>query len=181
MKDEKKTKAQLINELVEMRLRLTELRALETQTQADAFNGVRDLIRAKLVELGTPSLAVAVAQNERIIWEEGFGWADRENRRPANEHTMYSLASISKPITATGLMVLKERGTHDLDRPINDYLGEARLKAWVGGADDATVRRVANHSSGLPLHYHFFLEDEPYRRPPIDGIKTAQIQMMIGI
>jgi CubicO group peptidase (beta-lactamase class C family) len=168
MKDEKKTKAQLINELVEMRQRLTELKVSEAQTQTDPFNGVRDLIRARLVEPGTPSLAVAVAQDKRIIWEEGFGWADRENRVPATEYTMYSLASISKPITATGLMVLKERGALDLDRPINDYLGEARLKAWVGGDDDATVRRVANHSSGLPLHYHFFPEDEPYRRPPMD-------------
>lgn len=132
------------------------------------FNSIRNLIRAKLVELVAPSLAVAVAQDGKIIWEEGFGWADRENRMAANEHTMYSLASISKPITATGIMVLKEGGKLDLDRPINDYLGEAKLKAWVGKADKATVRRVANHSSGLPLHYHFFFEDEPYRRPPMD-------------
>ncbi len=75
-----------------------------------------------------------------IIWEEGFGWADRENRIPADEHTMYSLASISKPITTTGLMILMERGELDLDTPINDYLGDAKLKAWVGDPNDATVR-----------------------------------------
>jgi len=140
----------------------------KTKTHNDQFNCVRDLIRAKLVELSTPSLAVAVAQNGKILWEEGFGWADRENRVPANEHTLYSLASISKPITATGLMILKERGKIDLDRPINDYLGDAKLKAWVGNSGEATVRGVANHSSGLPLHYHFFHEDEPYQRPPMD-------------
>ena len=140
----------------------------KTKTHNDQFNGVRELIRANLVEFSVPSLAVAVAQNGNILWEEGFGWADRENRVPANEHTMYSLASISKPITATGLMILKERGKLVLDRPINDYLGDAKLKAWVGNPDEATVRRVANHSSGLPLHYHFFHEDEPYRRPPMD-------------
>ena len=132
------------------------------------FSDVRSLIRAKLVELGGPSLAVAVAQHGDIRWEEGFGWADRAERRPADEHTPYSLASISKPITATGLMVLKERGKLDLDLPINQYLGEAKVKAWIGNADDATVRRVANHSSGLPLHYHFFYDDEPYPRPPMD-------------
>jgi len=91
---------------------------------------------------------------------------------PATEHTMYSLASISKPITATGLMVLKELGKLDLDRPINDYLGAAKLNARVppgcGDAADATVRRVANHTSGLPLHWHFFYEDETCQRPPMD-------------
>ncbi|MBI3697492.1 MAG: beta-lactamase family protein [Acidobacteria bacterium] len=132
---------------------------------ADLFEPVRTSIRRQLVERQVPSIAVAVAREGKIIWEEGFGWADRENRVASNEHTLYSLASISKPITATGLMILKEQGKIDLDRPINDYLGEAKVVARVGDAHDATVRRVANHSSGLPLHYHFFYEDEPYRVP----------------
>ena len=115
-----------------------------------------------------PSLAVAVAQNGIVLWEEGFGWADRENRIPATPHSLYSLASISKPITATGLMILVERDLVDLDRPANDYLGEAKLRARVGDAREATVRRVANHTAGLPLHYQFFYADEPYRRPSMD-------------
>jgi CubicO group peptidase (beta-lactamase class C family) len=136
--------------------------------RSDSSDEIRKLIREKLVEFSTPSLAVAVARDGSIIWEEGFGWADRENRVPADEHTMYSLASISKPITATGLMILVERGDIDLDRPINDYLGEAKLKERVGGSGEATVRMVANHSSGLPLHYQFFYGDEPYHPPPMD-------------
>jgi CubicO group peptidase (beta-lactamase class C family) len=134
----------------------------------DQFDSTRARIKKALVEHNIPSLAVAVAKNGRIIWEEGFGWADRENRVLANEHTLYSLASISKPITATGLMVLKERKRIDLDKPVNDYLGEAKLRARVGNAADATVRRVANHTSGLPLHYQFFYSDEPLRPPGRD-------------
>lgn len=134
----------------------------------DPFEQVREMIRKALVEEQVPSIAVGVARNGKIIWEEGFGWADRENRLAATEHTMYSLASVSKPLTATGLMVLVERKQIDLDRPVNDYLGDAKLKAWVGNASDATVRRVANHSAGLPLHYQFFYEDEPYKAPPMD-------------
>jgi CubicO group peptidase (beta-lactamase class C family) len=134
----------------------------------EGFEAIRKLIREKLVEEGVPSLAVAVASNGQIVWEEGFGWANREDRVPATEHTMYSIASIAKPMTATGLMVLQERGKLGLDRPVNDYLGEARLRGWVGDAEEATVRRVANHTSGLPPHYHFFYEDEPFRPPPMD-------------
>ncbi len=136
--------------------------------RADLFNGVQELIRSQLVETGIPSLTVAAARDGEILWEEDFGWADRENRIPATPHTLYSLASISKPITATGLMVLVERGKIDLDHPLNDYLGEAQVRARVGDAGDATVRRVANHSSGLPLHYHFFFEDEPDPLPAMD-------------
>lgn len=132
------------------------------------INNLRELINLKLVETGTASLAIAVAQDGEIIWEEGFGWANRESRIKADAHTMYSLASITKPITATGIMILKERGLIDLDRSINEYLGEAKVKAYVGNAEDATIRRVANHTSGLPLHYQFFYEDEPYSKPSTD-------------
>jgi len=142
--------------------------ALAASPASAQFEEVRSEIQRELVEQDVPSLAVAVARKGTIIWEEGFGWADREQRIRATEHTMYSLASISKPITATGLMVLVERGSIDLDIPINEYLGTAKINGRAFDAEGATVRRVANHTSGLPLHYQFFYVDEPYRRPPMD-------------
>ena len=134
----------------------------------DRFESVRALIRQKLADGSTPSVSVAVAQHGKIIWEEGFGWADRERKIRATPHTVYSLASVSKPFTATALMTLVQAGKIDLDKPINDYLGEAKLKAWVGDANQATVRRVANHSSGLPLHAQFFDRKGPTQVPSDD-------------
>ncbi len=140
---------------------------VRAQTVPD-FSSVRDEIRRALVAWDQPSMAVAVAIGGEVVWEEGFGWADRGRRIAATEHTMYSLASISKPITATGLMVLVERGLVDLDAPANDYLGPAKIDGRAWDAARATVRRVASHTAGLPLHYQFFYEDEPYRRPHMD-------------
>jgi CubicO group peptidase (beta-lactamase class C family) len=135
---------------------------------ADRFDEIRGYIRAQMVEQSVPSISVAVAKDGKILWEESFGWADREKRIEATPHTMYSLASISKPITTTGLMTLVQAGKVDLDKPINDYLGNAKLRARVGDAKDATVRRVANHTAGLPTYYQFFYADEPYTRPSMD-------------
>lgn len=140
---------------------------LEGQAVPD-FAVVRGEIERRLVAWDQPSMAIAVAVGGEVVWEEGFGWADRERRIPATEHTMYSLASISKPITATGLMILVERGFVDLDAPANDYLGPAKIDGRAWDAARATVRRVASHTAGLPLHYQFFYEDEPYRRPHMD-------------
>lgn len=134
----------------------------------DPFASVREFIHARKVEGALPSLSVAVARKGEFLWEESFGWADQERRIPATPHTLYSLASISKPCTATGLMVLQQRGKLDLDRAVNDFLGDAKLVARVGQAKDATVRRVANHTSGLGGHFQFFYADEPYRRPPME-------------
>ena len=83
-----------------------------------AFSALAKGIEADLASHSIPSLAVAVARGGTIIWEAGFGWADREGRRPATAHTPYSLASISKPITATALAILAERGAVDLDAQV---------------------------------------------------------------
>lgn len=142
--------------------------AAADEAEPDKFVQLGEKIQKALVNQQIPSLAVAVAKDGKIVWEKGFGWADRENRVAANEHTMYSLASISKPITATGLMLLVQRGELQLDDPVNEHLGDDGLTARVGDVAQSTIRRLANHTSGLPLHYQFFYEDEPFDRPAFD-------------
>src|SRR5580658_1638020 len=101
------------------------------------FNAVAEMIERELAEQSLPSIAVAAARDGAFVWEDAFGWADRENRVRATPHTPYSLASISKPITTTALMTLVEQGKIDPDMPANDYLGDAKLRAVAGSADDA--------------------------------------------
>jgi CubicO group peptidase (beta-lactamase class C family) len=116
---------------------------------------VRDRLARLFAESGAASLAVACARDGEVVYEDGFGWADRARRLPADEHVPYSLASITKPITATALLRLVEAGSVSLD----DEVPGIRSSAPV------TVRQVANHTAGLPLHYQFFYEDEPFRPP----------------
>ncbi len=134
--------------------------------EADLFAGVREHMMQLVVDGEVPSLAVAVAQGGRIVWEEAVGLADRERNIPATAHTPYPLASITKPMTATALMLLVERGLIDLDTPVNDVLGMAAVQARVGEAAEATVRRVAGHTAGLPLHARHFYDGEDSRPPP---------------
>ena len=156
-------KKQLLSVVTLLSLITTSLVAEETP-----FAQVRETIQTELKENKTPSLAVAVIKDGKILWEEGFGWANRKQQIRATEHTMYSLASISKPITATGLMALVQANKIDLDQPVNNYLGEAKIESPLGRVAEATVRRLANHSSGLPLHYQFFYADTPHRAPTRD-------------
>ncbi|MDQ3906904.1 MAG: beta-lactamase family protein [Acidobacteriota bacterium] len=128
------------------------------------------MIRERLARQNLPSVSVAVARGGRVIWEESFGWADRERRVRATPDTMYTLGSLAKPMTATAVMLLRERGLLDLDRPINDYLGDAKIVARVGDAAGATVRRVAQHTAGLPGYYETFYPDEPDKPPPMDEV-----------
>jgi CubicO group peptidase (beta-lactamase class C family) len=134
------------------------------------FAPIREQIREKMAKGNIPSISVAVAQNGRILWEESFGWADRENRIPATPETMYTLGSLAKPMTATAILLLRQRGRLHLDRPINDYLGGAKIVARVGKASEATVRRVAQHTAGLPGYYETYYPDEPGKPPAMDSV-----------
>jgi CubicO group peptidase (beta-lactamase class C family) len=133
-----------------------------------ALDAVRARIRHLVDSANVPSVTVAVARDGRIVWEEGFGFADLERRTPATPTTLYSMASISKPIAATGVMKLVEQGKIDLDRPANDYLGAGKITGLAGDASGATVRRVLSHTAGLPLHYRFFYEGGTTPRPAMD-------------
>jgi len=135
-------------------------------SQAQDYQPVRDHVLRVMEERGLPSVSVAVSRGGEILWEESFGWADVEGRIPATPHTPYSLASISKPMTATGVLLLRQEGRVDLDAPLDAYMGEDGLKGLAGPARDATVRRVLSHTAGLPLHYTFFYRNEDVRPPP---------------
>ena len=130
------------------------------------FTEVRATIIEAIASGDIPSMSVAVAKDGEIIWEESFGWANREAMIQATPHTMYSMASISKPITTTGLMILVERGDVELDAPVNRYIAPAQLTAYEGESSAATVTHILNHTSGLPVHYSVFYQDEPQRQAP---------------
>ncbi len=120
------------------------------------FASVRKYIQQGIRDRRAPSVAVAVVKNDKVIWAEGFGRADIEAGRAATADSLYLLASVSKPMTATGLMVLVDRGLVRLDAPVNDYLRKSKLRAYRGSPKDMTVRRLANHTSGMPVHWSFF-------------------------
>ncbi|HYE46510.1 MAG TPA: serine hydrolase domain-containing protein [Caulobacter sp.] len=122
------------------------------------FADARKAILQTLEEAKVPSIAVAVVKDGRIIWEEGFGWADKERRIPATANTPYSIASMTKPFTATAVMKLRDAGKLDIDAPIEKYLGGVKLASHGGRSDEVTARRIMAHSAGLPQYGNFYLD-----------------------
>jgi CubicO group peptidase (beta-lactamase class C family) len=137
----------------------------------ETLQGAREYIRHQVHVGSAPSVAVAVVHGGKLVWAEGFGFADLERNRPATSDSVYILASISKPITATGVMMLADQGRLDLDAPANAYLPGSKVRAYRGSAEDITLRRLASHMAGFPTHWNFYYEgvelpsrDESIRR-----------------
>jgi len=97
----------------------------------ERFAKVRAMILEALQKSGAPSISIAVAENGKVVWEDSFGYADKEKKIQATPDSTYALASISKSFTATGLMVLAEKKLVDLDKPANEYL--EHLRCFRGG------------------------------------------------
>lgn len=127
---------------------------------------IRDFVVNEVADGTVPSLAVAVAHDGDVLWEEAFGFADVKSGIRATPHTMYRSGSIAKPITATAIMRLVEAGAIDLDAPIEAYLGGLTLRYYTGTPEEVTVRRVLQHKAGLPPHNQLFFLDEEPGRPP---------------
>lgn len=96
-----------------------------------------------------PGLSIAVVKDGQIMYSRAFGVRSADTREPVDAHTVFSAASLSKPLFAFGVMQLVEEGKFDLDRPLYQYLpyediaGDDRYK-------QITARMVLSHSSGFP-------------------------------
>jgi CubicO group peptidase (beta-lactamase class C family) len=95
-----------------------------------------------------PGFAVAVVENQRIVYSSGFGLRNLNSKELMSAASLFHMASITKPFVATSIMQLWEQGKIDLDAPLVKYLPYFRL------ADERykriTVRQMLSHISGMP-------------------------------
>jgi serine beta-lactamase-like protein LACTB, mitochondrial len=95
-----------------------------------------------------PGIGVAVVLEGEPAWSAGFGMSDLEDSAPATSSTLFRLGSISKPISATAILQLWERGKLDLDAPVQKYCPAFPQKEWP-----ITSRELLGHLGGI-RHYN---------------------------
>src|SRR3954453_9460243 len=97
-----------------------------------------------------PGAAVGVVHDGELAWSAHPGFADVASRRPADDATLYRIASITKTFTATAIMQLRDEGRLHLDDPVVAHLPELRAAGSPFGAiETVTIRRLLSHESGL--------------------------------
>src|SRR5262245_25650008 len=67
-------------------------------------------------------LSVLIGRRGQIAYCENFGWRDREARLPIQDDTLFTIASMTKPITCTAIMTLYEQGHFQLNTPIARFI-----------------------------------------------------------
>jgi CubicO group peptidase (beta-lactamase class C family) len=97
-----------------------------------------------------PGVMAGIATRDGLRWWWGSGFADLESGRRADERTLYRVASITKTITATMVLQLRDEGRLRLDDPAVRFVPEIERIANPHGPIEAlTIRRLLQHTSGL--------------------------------
>jgi len=118
----------------------------------DAFTAHLDTMVPQLMDrYAVPGASIAIVEEGEVVWTAAYGLADVEDARPMTVDSVCRAQSISKSLTAWGVMRLAEAGLVDLDRPVQDYLGGFTLPDTPYAEDDVTVRGLLSQTAGMPL------------------------------
>jgi len=101
-------------------------------------------------EHNVKGLSIALVDDQKIIWSQGFGFADEKNQIKATDKTVYRAGSVSKLFTAMAVMQLAEQNKLDINQPLVKYLPAFKMKSRFGSTDDISLKTILTHHSGLP-------------------------------
>lgn len=132
---------------------------------AAAISQTRAFISDTMKTLGAPGASITVMKDGRIVWSEGFGFADLEQRVPVTPLTKFRIGSVSKPLTSAALGILYQEGKLDLDAPIQRYVPNFPAKRYP-----ITVRQVAGHVAGIRHYRDGEFESRKHYNTVLEGL-----------
>jgi CubicO group peptidase (beta-lactamase class C family) len=124
--------------------------AQQPADQTDLIKTSEQYFNGKMASDHIVGLSAAIILDGKVIWQQGFGYADRENKIAMTPQTVVNIGSITKTFTALALMQLNEQGKLDINKPLKTYLPRFRPMAGAGiSPDKITVKAVMTHTSGI--------------------------------
>ena len=119
-----------------------------------ATSSAQDAVKIKTIDSfmstihdqGQFSGAILVATDGKVLYEKGFGFANRQTKEPFTPSTPCYIGSLSKQFVAAGIMILKEQGKLKYEDPIRKYFSQL-----PGFMEPITIRNLLTHSSGLAI------------------------------
>lgn len=110
----------------------------------------RKTIPEMMREDSIPGMSICFIDNGEIAWSKHYGYANIQDSIPINSSTVFTGASLSKPITAIAALRLVERGALDLDEDVNLVLKDWKVpETELTKIEKVTLRRLIGHEAGI--------------------------------
>lgn len=114
----------------------------------DLQKSLTDELKNHYEQSDLPGFAVAILSKDKVLYQQGFGYADLKQKTPFTPNTLMNLGSVSKTVVGVALVKVIEDGKLSMDTPINDILPFKIVNPYH--EDKAIlIRHLANHTSSL--------------------------------
>ncbi|MEM9362992.1 MAG: serine hydrolase [Bacteroidota bacterium] len=124
--------------------------------QNKTYTEFLETIDAKIPEwmenISVPGVAFALIEDGAVVFKKGYGYANVANLTSITPETGFNIGSISKTLTAWGVLKLVEQGKVRLDDPVENYLTRWHLPPSEFSNDEVTIRRLLSNTAGLSVH-----------------------------
>jgi len=151
---------------------------VETDAAAEArtaLAGFDKVVEKAIADMNVPGLAIAVVAGGEVVYAEGFGYRDVDEKLPMTPDTLFAIGSTTKAMTATVLGMLADEGKMEWDAPLQTYLPSFRLSDPMTTAR-ITPRDLVTHRSGLPRHdLLWYNNSEPTRAEMIARLAYLEL------
>jgi len=134
------------------------LQSTAQKTTDPRFAGLDTAFTHMLKTWHAAGFAVAVVEKNKVVYAQGFGYRDVNNKLPVTPNTLFAIGSCTKAFTATLIGKLQQDGKLDIDKPVTNYLPELRFYNDAMN-NTITLRDMMSHHTGLPRHdlsWYFF-------------------------
>jgi CubicO group peptidase (beta-lactamase class C family) len=136
------------------------------QTQKKAAE-LRARMQSYVDKGAIPGAVMLVMKKGQILCFEAVGFQDIESRKRMSTNSIFDIRSMTKPITAIGIMILMEEGKLALNDSVEKYLPEFKNSAFKddkGSPHPITIRQLLTHTNGLPLYRLPISQEIPIKR-----------------
>lgn len=113
---------------------------------------------------------VLIAKEGKIIYQNSFGWANHLMRESLHIHSQFELASVSKPLTAIGALMLVEQGQLSLEDTMDKFFPGFPYEG-------VTVRQLLTHRSGLPNY--IYLADSVWEDKKVGITNREAVELLM--
>ena len=136
----------------------------------------KEAVNREIAAGNLSGVSVGLVEGNRILYVDGFGFADKKKHVPASRDTVYRAGSISKLFTALATMQLAERGKLSIDQPITELWPDFRIVIPFPAAKPITLRQLMCHRAGMfresPVG-SYFDPSEPGLRATVRSIESC--------
>lgn len=128
----------------------------------ERLDKIGNMLEQAVNEKQIPGVVALIAKDGKIVFHEAFGMADNKSKKAMEKNTIFRIASQTKAITSTAVMMLWEEGKFKLDDPISKYIPEFKNPQILDSysilndtyttrpaKNEITIRHLLTHTSGL--------------------------------